>query len=112
MVLLISRCNASCALVGNEPMFPSCAGGLGLLVCSLSSEPCFRERSCFYPNILLKFFTEVGLDWQCKLQCFCSSTEKLDNLANILTMKKKSFISLPNSLLKLDDDTIFPSSFL
>lgn len=47
-----------------------------------------RSELLLLVNILKKFFREVGLAWQYKLQCFCSSTGKLESHANVFTFKK------------------------
>lgn len=101
----MSRCNANCALVSNEPVFLSCAGGLWILVCSLSSEPHFSNHSCFFTLIFL-WNSSQQQDWLGSASCNASvvAQESWETL-QISSHWKKIFISLPNSSLMLDDDT-------
>lgn len=59
----------------------------------------------------MKFFTEVGLAWQYKVQRFSSSKGKLKKLANIFTLEKKNSSFPFQFFVMLDDDVIFPSVF-
>lgn len=103
---LISRCNAGCTLVSNEPVFPSYAGGLCLLVHSFWCGPHFTDLSCFYLLIFLRNSSKKW-DWLDSTSCSASVVAQESWKATQMSshLKRWLLISFPNSSLMWYDDT-------